>query len=130
MKVLAGDFKTNSANGASADFRFGMFSFPDPEVGFAWLPKLVHYKMSDVDELDEVSEENKVKVLGAAGWGTVGALALGPVGLLAGLVLGGRGKKVVFAVKFNDGKRALVEVNQKVWKKIAVERWSQQHESV
>ena len=125
MKVLAGDFQTNSAIGAS--FSFGMFSFPDPE---AWLPKLVHYEMSDVDELDEVSEENKVKVLGAAGWGTVGALALGPVGLLAGLVLGGRGKKVVFAVKFNDGKSALVEVNQKVWKKIAVERWSQQHKSV
>ena len=123
MKVLAGDFKTSSENGASADFRFGMFSFPDPEVDFAWLPKLVHYKMSDVDELDEVSEENKVKVLGAAGWGTVGALALGPVGLLAGLILGGRGKQVVFAVKFNDGKRALVEVNQKVWKKIVVARF-------
>ena len=43
---------------------------------------------------------------------------------MAELVLGGRGKKVVFAVKFNDGKRALVEVHQKVWKKIAVERWS------
>ena len=123
MKVLAGDFKTSSANGARADFHFGRFSFPDPEVDFAWLPKHVHYTMSDVDDLDEVSEENKVQVLGAAGWGTVGALALGPVGLLAGLVLGGRGKKVVFAVKFNDGKRALVEVNQKVWKKIVVARF-------
>ena len=49
MKVLAGDFKTRSANGATADFHFGMFSFPDPEVDFAWLPKHVHYTMSDVD---------------------------------------------------------------------------------
>jgi hypothetical protein len=123
MKVLAGDFKTSSENGASAAFRSGRFSFPDPEVGFAWFPKLVHYDMGNVDELDEVSEENKVKVLGAAGWGTVGALALGPVGLLAGLILGGRGKQVVFAVKFYDGKRALVEVNQKVWKKIVAARF-------
>ena len=50
---------------------------------------------------------------GAAGWGTVGALAAGPFGLAAGLILGGRGKKIVFAVKFKDGKKALIEVDQK-----------------
>ena len=96
---------------------------PDPDAGFAWLPKYVNYDMSRIKQLDELSEDNKVSVLGAAGWGTIGALALGPVGLLGGLVLGGRGKAVVFAVTFDDGKRALIEADQKTWKKILMSRF-------
>ena len=81
------------------------------------------YHLSDVENLEEVSEENKVKVLGAAGWGTVGAIALGPVGLLAGLVLGGRGKNIVFAVTFKDCKRALLETDRKEWNRIIAARF-------
>ena len=123
IKVLAGDFKNRSENGAQAAFTSRLFMFADPDAGFAWSPKYVSYGTSQIDELGEVSEDNKVRVLGAAGWGTLGAVVLGPVGLLAGLVLGGRGKALVFAVTFNDGKRALIEADQKTWKKIVAARF-------
>ncbi len=92
--------------------------------GSAWFSKeLVSYGIEKVDELEEISEENKAKVLSAVGWGAIGALALGPVGLLAGLFLGGRReKKVVFVVKFKDGKRALIETDQNGWKSIVAAR--------
>ena len=126
LKVLAGDFPNSSANGASPTFTTiggGKLSFPDPDAGFALLPKLVHYPISRITDLEEISEDNKVSVLGAAGWGAVGALALGPVGLLAGLILGGRGKAVVFAVSFDDGKRALVQTDKRTWNKILAARF-------
>ena len=123
IKILAGDFKNSSENGARASFTLGQFMLPDPDAGFAWLPKYVNYDMSRIRQLDELSEDNKVSVLGAAGWGTIGALALGPVGLLGGLVLAGRGKAVVFAVTFDDGKRALIEADQRTWKKILTSRF-------
>lgn len=126
IKVLAGDFPKSSASGAMATFSAvggGTFTFPDPDADFSFFGKYVHYHMSRVTELEEVSEHNKVRVLGAAGWGAVGALALGPAGLLAGLILGGRGKAVVFAVCFDDDRRALVQADQKTWTKIVAARF-------
>ena len=79
--------------------------------------------MDSVEEIQEITDENKVKVLGAAGWGALGGLALRPLGLIAGMVLGGRGKVVVCAVKFKDGKQALLEVNQKEWTNIVAARF-------
>lgn len=127
IEVLAGDFANSSASGARSSFSSaldgGAFYFPDPEVEFAWTPKTVRYATDSIAELEEISEDNKVRVLGAAGWGAIGALAHGPVGLLAGLVLGGRGKAVVFAVAFNDGKRALIKADKKTWLKIVAARF-------
>ncbi len=115
MKLLAGDFPRHEG----ASFMMGAFLLPDPNAGFwrIW-PKMLCYQMSDMKSLNEVTESNKVSVLGAAGWGTVGAVALGPVGLLAGMVLGGRGKAVVFAVEFGDGRKALIQCDGKTWSKI------------
>ena len=55
-----------------------------------------------------VTEENKVNFAGAAGWGVVGGLLTGGVGLLAGALLGGRGKATVCALQFDDGSQFLV----------------------
>ena len=118
-KLLAGDFM--GAPERRVDFFFRAFILPDPK--HKWLPKNVSYSINQVKTLEQVTEHNQVKVLGAAGWGTAGALALGPIGLLAGLVLGGRGQTVVFAVEFTDGKRALIQTDQKGWKKVIAARF-------
>ena len=118
-KLLGGDFM--GAPERTVNFYFGVFGLPDPK--HKWLRKEITYSMNNVKTLEQVTEHNKVKVLGAAGWGTAGALALGPIGLLAGLVLGGRGKTVVFAVEFTDGKRALIQTDQKGWKKVIAARF-------
>ncbi len=96
MKVLAGDFQTRTGSGAQANFIYshpiGQFTFPDPNKELWFWPRHVTYfpgsqYMDSVEEIQEITDENKVKVLGAAGWGALGGLALGPLGLIAGMVL-------------------------------------------
>lgn len=63
--------------------------------------------LAQLASVEVASEENVKKVGGTIGWGAVGALALGPVGLLAGLLLGGKKKEVTFVAVFKDGRRLL-----------------------
>ena len=124
FKVLAGDFRFG-------EFRPGLKrnKLLMSEKGGALFSSLNTYYASDIVEIEEITEENKVDVLGAAGWGAIGAVALGGAGLLAGLILGGRGKRVVFAIEFFDGRQALVQTDRSTWKKIVAERFDKQRMS-
>ena len=65
------------------------------------LPKL--------SQCEIVTDENKVNFIGAAGWGAVGGILTGGIGILAGALLGGRGKATVCAIKFPDGSQFIVQ---------------------
>lgn len=85
-------------------------------IGFTNLWLETDYIPADnVEELEVASEESIKRIGGTLGWGAVGAVALGPVGLLAGLVLGGKGKKVGFVVKFKDGRKLLATTDAKTF---------------
>ena len=67
----------------------------------------------------EIATEERVKKLGGTvGWGAAGALILGPVGLLAGLLLGGKRKEVAFIAIFKDGRKLLATVDSKTFTKL------------
>lgn len=106
IKVHAGDF----LKGDSA-FYFGSFVLKTKE----------HYISGEtisVDELETVevaSEESVKKIGGTVGWGAAGAVILGPVGLLAGLLLGGRKKEVTFVARFKDGRKLLATTDNKTF---------------
>lgn len=70
-------------------------------------------KADDIVQLEEVNESNKVNVLRAIGGGALGTLLAGPIGLLAGALLGGRGKKYVVLIRDSKGRRLLCAVKQK-----------------
>jgi hypothetical protein len=65
--------------------------------------------------VDVATEENVKKLGGAVGWGLAGGALLGPVGLLAGLLMGGKGKNIVFTVQFRDGRKMLVSGDSKAY---------------
>ncbi|SDL77491.1 hypothetical protein SAMN05661010_02511 [Modicisalibacter muralis] len=110
IKIHAGDFAKQGAT-----FSFGSFSFLEPDR--IW--KTVTYSArKDIDDIDIASEENVKRIGGTVGWGAAGAIVLGPVGLLAGLLAGGRKKDVIFAVRFKDGRKALCTVDSKTFTKI------------
>lgn len=69
----------------------------------------------DLEEVELATEENVKRMGGALGWGAIGGLALGPVGLLAGLLLGGKSKEITFAVKFKDGRKFLGTTDNKTY---------------
>jgi hypothetical protein len=64
----------------------------------------------------EVATEESVKRLGGTlGWGLAGGVLLGPVGLLAGLLVGGHGKNVTFVCQLGDGRKFLATADSKIF---------------
>jgi hypothetical protein len=102
LKVLAGDFLEGSGR-----FDRGIFMLRTKEHNF------VGEKISvkELDAVEVANEETVKKVGGTLGWGAAGAALLGPVGLLAGLMLGGRKKEVTVVAKFKDGRKMLATID-------------------
>jgi hypothetical protein len=84
IEVHAGDFLkgNSSAHFSSFSLRTTKHSFAGESIPF-----------SELETVEVANEEAVKRVGGTVGWGIVGGLALGPVGLLAGLLLGGKRKR-------------------------------------
>lgn len=72
----------------------------------------------DVKTLDIASEDSVKKVGGSIGWGVVGGALAGPVGLLAGVILGGNKKDVTFVAELYDGRKFMGTVDSKTFTKL------------
>lgn len=69
-----------------------------------------------VEEYEVIDATGKVSSASAVGRAAVGSFFLGPVGLAAGL--GAKRKGYQIAIQFKDGKRSLLEVDNKIFKTI------------
>ncbi|MGP1517515.1 MAG: hypothetical protein ACTTJV_07835, partial [Ottowia sp.] len=108
-KVLAGSFNPNGV----AQFINGQFIMTPPG-------RLKGEKIpaTEILKLEVASEENTKGFLGAVGGGLVGGFFLGGVGMLAGLLAGGRGKIVTFVLEFKDGRKILGQADRGMFEKI------------
>jgi len=105
IKVLAGDFLEGD----------GFFSETDITLSTEEESKSPEevIPLSEIETLEIATEENVKKIGGTIGWGAAGAVLLGPAGLLAGLLLGGRQKEVTFVARFKDGRKLLASTRSK-----------------
>ena len=71
-----------------------------------------------LEAVEQASEESVKKIGGTIGWGIAGAVVLGPVGLLAGLLLGGKKKEVTFVARFKDGRKLLATTDSASFTKL------------
>lgn len=71
--------------------------------------------LTKIAEVEAASEESATRIAGAVGWGAAGALMFGPVGLLAGALLGGKGKDVTFVCRLKDGRKFIATGPEKVF---------------
>ena len=110
LKVHAGDFL--EGDGYYDDS--GFLQLRTEEHSFLGKPIL----MTELEEIDVATEENVKKIGGTVGWGAAGALILGPVGLLAGLLLGGKKKEVTFVARFKDGRKLMATADSKTFTKL------------
>ena len=111
LKIHAGDF----GKGETALVLIGMkMSFSD-HTGGGFFGKTCVYPKEEIESIEVASEENVIRLGGVAGWGVAGGLLLGPVGLLAGALLGGRSKDVTFVAVFKDGKKMLATTDTKTF---------------
>lgn len=110
IKIHAGDFPKGTANA-----HFGGIAFPW-KAGDGWTGEGISFK--EIAHLETASEESVKKLGGTVGWGVVGATLLGPVGLLAGLLAGGRKNEVTFVCEFKDGRKMLATTDSKTFTKM------------
>ena len=73
--------------------------------------------ISDIIEIETVREEDINAIAQKAGWSTLGWFALGPIGLLAGLCVGGKRCDVTFITTFKDGRKILASTDSKIFMK-------------
>ena len=109
IQVHAGDF-------LKVDGQFSLGSLTLRTAKHSWVGETI--KSSEIEEIALASEENLKKITGTVGWGLTGGVLLGPAGLLAGLLLGGRKKEVTFVAKFKDGRKLLATTDPKTYKKL------------
>ena len=119
FKTIAGDFQNDVKVHAFVVDKFHM-QLPAKGMLSAIFgkPKIERIPVSEIEELETASEENVKRIGGTVGWGVAGAALLGPVGLLAGLLLGGKGKEVVIVCKLKDGRKFLAVVDSGTYQKI------------
>ena len=75
--------------------------------------------ITEVAEVAAASEESVTHFGGAVGWGVVGGVLLGPIGLLAGLLTGGKGKDVTFVCKLKDGRKFMATAPSNVYTELS-----------
>jgi len=88
-----------------------------PVQGALWRKENI--PLSELTDVEIATEETVKKIGGTVGWGAAGAVILGPVGLLAGLLLGGKKKKVTFVAKFKDGRKFLGTTDAKTYTQLS-----------
>lgn len=95
---------------------FNGYSFKMCTEAHYWMGESVGAK--DIASIEVLTEANAKRLAGTLGWGAVGAVALGPLGALAGLLAGGRGTDVTFACQFKDGRKLVATVDSKTYAEI------------
>ncbi|TVQ45053.1 MAG: hypothetical protein EA365_08780 [Gloeocapsa sp. DLM2.Bin57] len=107
IKVVAGDF----LNDESDTTYINIYNYFDKTLTLktALNPKGEVIHRSAIAEIAIANEENVTNIGGKIFWGVTGSLLLGPIGLAAGLLAGGKEKKMAFILKLEDG-RTLVGV--------------------
>ena len=110
FKIISGDFPKSTAYSGS----FGARS-----ITWGWGKDKTIDLRKQVDSVEIVTEESKKKFMGTAGWGLAGAIALGPLGLIAGALAGGNKKEVCFACHLKDGRKFMAVTDPKTYQEIA-----------
>ncbi len=116
VKVLAGSFEPTDGIWYKETFRL----WSRGTRASSWIPSVpnVQIPASHLQTFEIATEENVKRAAGTAGWAAIGLVALGPIGLLAGLILGGKGKDVTFIAEFRDGRKLLATVDSRTYTEI------------
>lgn len=115
IKVLAGDF---TGDGRYSDGRITLRPREQPSPAHRMVVR------DFFESIDVAAQHNVVKFGGAVGWGAAGALLAGPLGLLAGAVLGGRGRDVVFVAVLKDGRKLLAQTDSTTYTRLRADVFS------
>jgi hypothetical protein len=109
VKIHAANFPyiEVSAEGSCIFIKTGVFQFTGETI-----------HASKFTTIEAASEDSVKKVGGAIGWGVVGGVLAGPIGLIAGAILGGNKKDVTFVAEIEDGRKFMATTDSKTFIKL------------
>jgi len=84
-------------------------------LGSLSLPNGAKRSISSLASVDMANQQTVKKLFPTLGWGAAGTLLLGPLGLLTGVLVGGRRNEVSFVAAFGDGKRFFATTDGKTF---------------
>lgn len=105
-KVIAGDY-----TGCRISSTFGIVYI---QHGL----KTIDLDQNNVESYEVITEEHRKSAKSGVARGLVGGALLGPVGMLAGGLSAKNKGKYQIAIQFKDGKRSLIEVDDKIYKNL------------
>lgn len=106
-KVIAGDYINQAVIGTAG--------IPQIVVGFGKGLKLDN---NSVSSYELITDEHRKSAASGVARGLVGGAILGPVGMLAGGISAKSKGIYQLAIGFQDGKKSLIEVDDKIYKLI------------
>ena len=104
--VIAGDYQDKFVN-----IILGKLCISNADI----FNKDIVLNKDTVSQYDIVDEESRKSAASAVGRAAVGAVLLGPVGLLAGVAAKRKGIYTI-AIQFHNGKKSLIEIDEKRYK--------------
>ncbi|KJK19738.1 hypothetical protein ACIOVF_18560 [Pseudomonas sp. NPDC087612] len=109
LTVQSGDFLQGEGEYRNGSLTLKTARSPSPGEKIA---------LTRITDLIVANQESSRSLSSALGWGVAGALVAGPVGLIAGLWLGGKEEEVTFLATFKDGRKLMAITDKKTWSKI------------
>lgn len=107
-KVIAGDYEGKQVGGGGLSRAFIMVE----------VFKAIYLDSKTVESYELITDEHSKSAKSGVVRGIVGGALLGPVGMLAGAISAKTKGIYQVAVQFKDGKRSLLEVDDKIYKAI------------
>ena len=102
MKVIAGDYPSGTK------VTFSKWNGrPGFKIGDGQFVK------GDVKSCFPLNQANSTSMLAKAGWATIGAAVLGPIGLLTGEIAGGNKSITIAAFEISNGRKVIIQGKSK-----------------
>jgi hypothetical protein len=108
IRVHAGDFMPGDHTAAGGRIAFRLAASQRQPRG----PTEELVSFVQLARVEIASEESVKKLWGTVALGAAGAIVLGPLGMIAGALVGGRSKEVTFVAALTDGRKFLATTDQ------------------
>ncbi|MBL4701188.1 MAG: hypothetical protein JKX85_08010 [Phycisphaeraceae bacterium] len=112
FKIIAGDFRKDIGG------QFVANTLILHKIG-GWGVHSENYDVSQIEEIEAVSQDNERKTGSTIGWGVAGALVAGPLGALAAGYVGGKKDEVTFICRFFDGEEFVSIMKKGLYAKLS-----------
>lgn len=92
--------------------------------------KQIIFDETNIKDIEVITQDKSKDVGSSVARGLAGGILLGPVGLLAGAMLGKNSNINMVTITFTDGQKSLVEVDKDIFDRLMTIKWNLDNKKV